>query len=111
MFIAIELYANILHTVAMATQAVATRDAMAKALYGALFDWIVDQVSCHQWDGLFGHLKLYQLLYFRNINVQLFYISDSQYFKPIQIIVEYISYKMILYWSYSFLIDFNLPIL
>ena len=30
--------------VAMTTQAVATRDAMAKALYGALFDWIVDQV-------------------------------------------------------------------
>ena len=26
-------------------QAIATRDAMAKALYGALFDWIVDQVS------------------------------------------------------------------
>ena len=29
----------------MTTQAIATRDAMAKALYGALFDWIVDQVS------------------------------------------------------------------
>ena len=28
----------------MVAQAVATRDAMAKALYGALFDWIVDQV-------------------------------------------------------------------
>ena len=26
-------------------QAVAARDSMAKALYGALFDWIVDKVS------------------------------------------------------------------
>lgn len=25
-------------------QALATRDSLAKALYGALFDWIVDQV-------------------------------------------------------------------
>ena len=42
----IRLCVLILHVVAMATQAVATRDAMAKALYGALFDWIVDQVDC-----------------------------------------------------------------
>ncbi len=27
-------------------QAIATRDSLAKALYGALFDWIVDQVRC-----------------------------------------------------------------
>ncbi len=27
-------------------QATATRDSLAKALYGALFDWIVDQVRC-----------------------------------------------------------------
>ncbi len=27
-------------------QAIATRDSLAKALYGALFDWIVDQVGC-----------------------------------------------------------------
>ena len=33
------------YIVSMPTQAIATRDAMAKALYGALFDWIVDQVS------------------------------------------------------------------
>ena len=30
-------------------QATYTRDAMAKALYGALFDWIVEQV--HGWEG------------------------------------------------------------
>ena len=28
-------------------QALAARDSMAKALYGALFDWIVDKVCVH----------------------------------------------------------------
>ena len=33
-------------------QATYTRDAMAKALYGALFDWIVEQVC--GWEGSEG---------------------------------------------------------
>ena len=37
--------ANLLNYYLLCLQAVAMRDTLARALYGALFDWIVDQVE------------------------------------------------------------------